>query len=159
MKYVGKYSLSFFVKLLLVLLMVATFAFIVILPWVVEKYLELDYGSIFQAACLVRAKTILLIVLYPVGICALLVENELRSMFKTLEEKDPFVERNVKSLNRMGFLMLIVFAFFIFKIFTLNTIMTMLCAFAIILVAVLCFVLADVFRQAVIFKQENDLTI
>ena len=154
MKFVGKYSLSFFMKILLIVIMIATFLAVVLLPWVVETYLKIEYG-IYNS----YARNILLIVLYPTGVCALFIENELRHMFKTLEEKDPFVERNVKSLNRMGFLMFVVFAVFIFKIITLNTIMTMLCAFAIILVAIMCFVLADVFKQAVIYKQENDLTI
>ncbi len=154
MKFVGKYSLSFFMKILILVLMVITVVMIALLPWVVELYLKIDYG-IYNS----YARTILLIVLYPTALCALFIENELRSMFKTLENTDPFVQRNVKSLNRMGILMLVVFAIFIFKIITLNTIMTMLCAFAIILVAVLCFVLADVFKQAVTYKQENDLTI
>ncbi len=154
MRFVGKYSLSFFVKILLLIVMAVTVLTIVFLPWVVEMYLKIDYG-IYDT----HARTVLLIFSYPCGICTLLIENELRRMFKTLENKNPFVERNVKSLNRMGCLMIIVFAMFVFKIIMLNTIMTMLSTFAIIIVAILCFVLADVFKQAVIYKQENDLTI
>ena len=154
MKYAGKYSLSFFIKILILAVMAGTVLIVAFLPWVVKKYLVLNYG-IYNT----YARNILLIVLYPAGICAFFIENELRRMFKTLEDQDPFVERNVKSLNIMGILMLAEFVIFIFKIIMLNTIMTMLSAFAIIIIAAFCFVLADVFKQAVIYKQENDLTI
>jgi hypothetical protein len=154
MKFAGKKSLSFYMKLLLIVIMAITAAVVAALPWVVEMYLKIDYG-IYNS----QARTVLLIVLYPCGICAFFVENELRRIFKTLEDMNPFIEANVKSLNRMGFLMVVVFAMFIVKIALLNTIMTMISAFAFIILAIFCFVLADVFRQAVIYKQENDLTI
>ena len=154
MKFVGKYSLSFYLKIFLLLIMCATALIVVFLPWVVELYLKIDYGIYTSSA-----RTILLIVLYPCGICAFFVENELRRMFKTLEDKNPFVQRNAKSLNIMGFLLIVIFVMFIVKIILLNTLMTMIFAVAIIILSLFCFVLADVFKQAVIFKQENDLTI
>jgi hypothetical protein len=141
-------------KVLLLVVMAITAGIVAFLPWVVEYYLKIDYG-IYNA----YARTVLLIVLYPCGMCAFFVENELRRMFRTLEHKNPFVEQNVKSLNRMGALMVVVFAMFIVKIIMLNTIMTMISAFAMLVLALLCFILADVFRQAVIYKLENDLTI
>ena len=143
MKFAGKKSLSFYMKLLLIVIMAITAAVVAALPWVVEMYLKIDYG-IYNS----QARTVLLIVLYPCGICAFFVENELRRIFKTLEDMNPFIEANVKSLNRMGFLMVVVFAMFIVKIALLNTIMTMISAFAFIILAIFCFVLADVFRQA-----------
>ncbi len=154
MKFVGKYSLSFFMKILILVTMGVTVAVVALLPWFVEMYLKIDYG-IYNS----YARRILLIVLYPMGICGFFVENELRRIFKTLEEKNPFVEQNVKSLKRMGYLMQAVTCLLILKIFYLNTIMTILTAFACIIIVIFCFVLADVFNQAVIYKQENDLTI
>jgi len=167
MKFIGKYSLSFYIKILLLVIMAGTAMIVVFLPWVVEIYLKIDYGTyadrartvIQNGTCISRARTILLAVLYPCGICAFLIENELRKIFKTLELKNPFVQRNAKSLNRMGFLLIVIFVMFIVKIILLNTLMTMIFAVAIIILALFCFVLADVFKQAVIFKQENDLTI
>ena len=154
MKFAGKYSLSFFIKILLIVVMAITVLIVAALPWVVEFYLKIDYG-IYNA----YARTVLLIVLYPCGISAFFVENELRRIFKTLEDKNPFIGQNVKSLNRMGFLMVAVFIMFIVKIIMLNTIMTMISALAFIVIALFCFILADVFKQAVAYKQENDLTI
>lgn len=154
MKFIGKYSLSFYIKILLLVIMAGTAMIVVFLPWVVEIYLKIDYG-IYTA----YARIVLLVVLYPCGVCAFLVENELRKIFKTLELRNPFVQRNAKSLNRMGFLLIVIFVMFIVKIILLNTLMTMIFAVAIIILALFCFVLADVFKQAVIFKQENDLTI
>lgn len=154
MKFVGDKSLSHFMKLFLMIIMVITIAVIVFLPWIVDHYLIVMYDGVSS-----YAKTMLLIMLYPCGVCGLLIENELRKMFMSLEKKNPFVIENVKSLNRMGILMLIILVMFIFKVITLNTIMTMLTCFAIVIISILCFVLADVINQAVIYKQENDLTI
>ena len=154
MKYIGKNSISFFMKILLSIFMITTIALLAFLPWIINQFLGITYGigNTF-------AKTILLIVLYPSGICGLLIENELRRIFKSLEKKDPFVDSNIKSLNSMGIYMIVVFVMFIFKIFTLNSIMTMVCALAFVIISLLCFVLADVFKQAVIYKKDNDLTI
>ncbi len=154
MKFVGKGSLSFFIKWLILITMALTAVIIVFLPWVIDEYLKM-----LGAWCNTSARTVLLIVLYPSGICALFIENELRRLFKSLENKNPFVIENVKSLNRMGIFLIVIIVMFIFKIVMLNSIMTMLSAGAMVILSLFCFILADVFKQAVIYKEDNDLVI
>jgi hypothetical protein len=154
MKVVGKQSVASVTKIALVSMMVITVGLLITLPWVITYYLKISYHMVN-----VYAKTVLLVMLYPCGILGFLIENELKKMFRTLETENPFVQENVKSLNRMGGYMVIVLALFIFKMIMLNTVMTMVCGFACIIIALFCFVLSDVFRQAVQYKQDNDLTI
>lgn len=156
MKYIGKNSLSFITEVILIGIMAVNVLVLIFLPQITTYYLQRIYN--IQEVCQ-RTKMILLIILYPCGVCSLLVGYNLKGIFRTLVEKDPFVQRNVKSLKVMGFAMLAVTAFLIGKIFMLNSVMTMLGALASGLLAVFCLVLADVFQQAVYYKQDNELTI
>ena len=156
MKYIGKSSLSFFMEIVLVIIMIVNIVVLITLPMNVEYYLRMIYNT---AEVAVRAKIILLIILYPCGISSLLIELQLKRMFRTLVKKDPFVQKNVQALKIMGFAMVTITVFLFAKIFLMNSLMTMLGSFASILLAVFCFVLADVFQQAVFYKQDNELTI
>lgn len=153
MKYIGKNSISFAVQIMLIVLLVINVAALIFLPKIVNYYFT-NTSEIYAVA-----KTQLLIILYPCGVFSLIVEYCLMKIFKSLVNKDPFVQSNVKLLNTMGISMIAVTGFFILKIFLLNSLMTMLVCLASGLLAVFCFVLADVFRQAVIYKQDNDLTV
>jgi len=153
MNLVGKNSLSNFMRILIIITMGLTVVAVGLLPWIVDYYLK------FIGANPCYAKKILLIMLYPCGILSFLAQNELRRIFKTLANKDPFVKDNVKSLRRIAIYLLIISACFIFKIVMMNSIMTMIGTFGFIMIALLCFILADVFNQAVIYKMDNDLTI
>ena len=143
-------------EIVLVIIMVVNIAVLITLPWNVEYYLRMIYN---MPAAEASAKTILLIILYPCGISSFMVAFQLKRIFRTLVKKDPFVQTNVQALKLMGTAMTVVTIFLFAKIFLMNSIMTMLGAFASILLAVFCFVLADVFQQAVYYKQDNELTI
>ena len=156
MKYIGKKSMSFAVEIILLVLMVINILILIFLPRVITFYLEHYYNitNVFSPE-----KTILMIILYPCGLAALFVEYNLKKIFRTLVNRDPFVQENVMSLKIMGYAMIVVTVFLLGKIFLLNSIMTMLGCLASALLTVFCFVLADVFQQAVYYKQDNELTI
>jgi len=134
--------------------MIVTIVVIAFLPWLVKLNLEAVYDTRSSYAIIV-----LLITLYPCGLFGLVIENEIRRMFRTLEKNTPFIKSNVRSLNIIALMMALLSAMFIFKITMLNSIMTMVCAFVFILISISCHVLAKVFDQAVIYKEDNDLTI
>lgn len=93
------------------------------------------------------------------GIFAVLIFFELKCMFRTVLAGDPFVMKNVVSLKRMGY-----YAFAIAAITVGRLTMSMTPAvFVVIIVFVVAglfsLVLSQVFKQAVDYKLENDLTI
>lgn len=93
------------------------------------------------------------------GVFALIILSSLRNMFKTVINEDPFVRENVISLKRMG-----ICAFGIAFIMTIRLLFVVTpTALVLVLVFVIAglfsIVLAQVFDQAVTYKQENDLTI
>ena len=156
MKYTGKNSLSGVVRIVLILLMGATVAVVGFLPYIVDWYLGM-IGAIDPAGGFV--KIVLLAMLYPCGILSFLILNELRIIFKSLKDQNPFIVKNVKALKRIALYLFLMCAAFVYKIIVLNSMMTMVGAGIFLIGALLCLVLADVFHQAVVYKEENDLTI
>ena len=86
------------------------------------------------------------------GSAVLWVVAELLKMLNSIPS-DPFEERNVRALIRIGLAFIILSGMFFVKCFFYITVLTLVCAILFV------FVLADLFRQAVAFKEENDLTI
>ena len=153
MKNNNTYMLSSFLKITVIVLMVVTVGLLIVLPSIVQRYLMV------MGTKATFPRMVLLITLYPCGVLALFIENELRRMLITLKTGNPFVLQNVQSLRRIAVFLLVMFACFIYKILALNTLMTMVVAAVLLLVAFFCFTMADVFNQAVQYKEENDLTI
>ena len=150
------FSQSIFTKAigyLVLLIIVITAAAIVFLPGVVDWYMK-ESGAEGN-----RVRTILLVLLYPCGIMAALTEWEVFKIFKSVNQNNPFVRENVKAFRRIAIYLFVIAAMFIVKIFMLNTLMTMLGAFGFVVVGLLMLVLSDVFHQAVVYKEDNDLTI
>lgn len=96
--------------------------------------------------------------LTAMGGVALWILAELIGVLRTVD-KDPFVEKNARAFFRMGLgAELAGLAFFI-KCFFVFTFMTAVCALVMVLSGLFALVLAQVFRRAVEYKRENDLTI
>jgi len=83
---------------------------------------------------------------------------EMIAMLRSIPQ-DPFVERNVKSLRRIGVVLIGLSALFFLKCLYYVTFLTMACGFLFVVCGLFAFTLCNLFKQAVAFKQENDLTI
>ncbi len=99
------------------------------------------------------------IIFMTAGVFAIVILKELRNMFKTVINENPFVFENAKSLKVMG-----ICAFAISAIMTIRLIFVITPAALVLIIVFLIaglfsLVLSQVFDQAVTYKQENDLTI
>lgn len=117
------------------------------------KYISGYYG--YSSIETVTFATMLIIS----GIAAVYILYEFKRMFKTLVGGNPFVAANVKSLKRMAVSCLIITAVYIIKCFTMFTFATVIIAIVFGIGTLFCLVLKDLFRQAVEYKEENDLTV
>jgi hypothetical protein len=99
------------------------------------------------------------ILLTPCGLCSLYILWQLIALLKTIDRKNPFARGNVRGLRRIaGSSFVISLLFLVLGIFH-ATVLTFGIAY-IFLIAGFCFViLAGIFRKAVAFKDENDLTV
>lgn len=154
MKILGEKSMSSLVKLLLDIIYIGGILILLSLPYSLNWYLSLSGYSVS-----IQIFYFLLGLLIVTGILALIIVNEIKKIFKTLKRKDPFISANVTSLKRMGISAFLISLFYVFKIIFFNSFMTVIIIMVFIIAGFFSIILAEVFSQAVAFKEDNDLTI
>ena len=92
------------------------------------------------------------------GGIALWILIELAAVLKTVDS-DPFVERNAAAFMRMGIAAEVAGLVVFVKCFFMLTVMTAVCALVMILSGLFALTLGMVFKRAVEYKRENELTI
>lgn len=101
----------------------------------------------------------LTVVLVLSGIAALYILWTLRGIFKTLLITNPFTMENVDALRKMAAAAFIITALYITKCLFWFTLGTAIIIIIFAIAGLFSLVLADVFKQAVQYKEENDLTV
>lgn len=141
------------VKRVLDLVFIGGIAIFLSLPVALKWYISLIYTQ--------RGENynFLLGFLFITGIFALIIVNEIRKLLNNLKRNNPFIMENVTSLNRMAISCFLITACYIIKIFFYNSFLTIIVAMVFIIAGFFSVILAEVFRQAVVVKEENDLTI
>lgn len=98
-------------------------------------------------------------VYFVLGIAAELLIWELRKIFRTVLAGDCFVMENVTSLRRMGTISFFIAAMSLVRLLLYLTVAMMVVILVFLIAGLFSKVLAQVFEQAVRYKEENDLTI
>lgn len=127
------------------------------LPSITRWYIHLDVT--FHILDGDKMYYYILIILYIAGVCAIIVLNELRKIFKTCSLENPFIIENVRSLRLISTMSLIITVLFFTKVWVINSFFTMIVVFIFLLATLFCYVLAELFENAVHYKAENELTI
>lgn len=141
------------VKHILDLIFVGGIGILLSLPMALKWYLGLLYTRTSENY------NFLLGFLFITGILGLAVVNEIRNLLKNINKRNPFIRANVKSLNRIAISCLIIAACYVIKILFYNSFLTIIITMVFIITGFFSIILAEVFQQAVIVKEENDLTI
>ena len=153
MKILDEKGLSGIVKRFLDLIFIGGIGIILTLPFLLNWYMDYLQGYISEKYWF------LLPFLYITGFFALVIVNELRRIFKTLNRRDPFRPDNVKSFKRLSICCFAVAFLYCIKILVFNSFLTIILFMVFIIGGFFLLILSEVFRQAVIVKEENDLTI
>ena len=145
-------------KLLLDFMFYAGIVITVTLPWTVkwlgaQKFIQELLPNFADSY---REVTVVYFVL---GVAALVLVNELRRIFRTVLAGDCFVEANVESLKRMGSISFFIALMSAVRIVVYLSIAMIVVVFVFLIAGMFSKVLAQVFKQAVEYKLENDLTI
>lgn len=96
---------------------------------------------------------------FVLGVAAVVLIQELRKIFKTVLKEDCFVMENVRSLSKMGNWSFFIAGMSLVRNIVYTTIVMIVVVFVFIIAGLFSKVLALVFEQAVLYKEENDLTI
>lgn len=101
----------------------------------------------------------LLFTVVPASLFGVMILYRLRCMIKTVIEEACFVWENVRSLELMAIFSFFIALFFIGKMFFVPSVATLVVIVVFFVAALFSQVLSFVFRDAIIYKEENDLTI
>ena len=125
------------------------------LPFMLETYNHILRGAYNLEP---GYRRFILIFLMGTGVPGLWVVLEMIWMLRSIP-KGPFVMRNVYALNRIGVIFFVLSAVFFGKCLLYVTFLTLICGFMFIGCGLFAFTLGALIRQAVVFREENDLTI
>lgn len=125
------------------------------MPFMISEYMKILYDAYELRE---GYKIFITVFLMVVGMLGLFVIFELIIMLRTIT-KNPFIKINVKSLNIIGITAFIAAAVFFIKCFFFITIMTLIGGVCLAILGLFALTLADLFKKAVEYKEENDLTI
>lgn len=153
MKILDRKGLSGIIQRFVELILIGGVLIILGLPFVLKWYIGLLNGNTTELYAF------MLPFLYVTGISAAIIVFELRKIFITLNRMDPFRMDNVKSFRRMAVCCFIIAAAYVVKIFTFNSFLTIILFMVFVIGGFMLLIVSEVFRQAVVVKEENDLTI
>lgn len=147
-------ALHYFTKLLVDFMFYCGIIVCALIPVLIYKF-----ASVSPMLSEVPGKTIA--VLMVSGVMAIYILWEIRHIFKTLVSRDtnPFILANVKSLRKMAVASLIIAITYIAKCLFWFTMATAIIIIIFAIASLFCLVLADVFEQAIVYKEESDLTV
>lgn len=99
------------------------------------------------------------VVLFLSGICCVYILFLLKQMFKTLMTGNPFVDKNVDHLRKIALSCALIALIYIIKCIFMFTLATVVIAMVFVVGCLFCLTLKDLFKQAINYKAENELTI
>ncbi len=153
MKLVGKQGLSGLVEIALVALMVVALGLTISLPWSVEAVTHNTPG----AAGYWYEKY--LAVLLVSGVLSECILWQARGLMHNVNTGDAFSRDTVRRLRVIGWFCLALALFYFVAVFVVTRFFMVVVFVAFSVVGTILFVFAELFLQAVRYKEENDMTI
>lgn len=153
MKITGKNSISNYIKILLQIIFTFGILVIIFLPWVVKYYIQflrLDLQE-YYLSCLG--------LLYLSGIPMLIIVWKFIRLFDSLKRNQPFIMENAGHLKIASWCCGIISIEYIIGIYVFHSIFTLIITGIFLIAWIGLYILSELFKQAVEFKEENDLTI
>ena len=153
MKVTGKDSISGYIKILLQLIFIFGTTVVIFLPFVTHyyiKFLRLDLQIYY---------TSVLVLLYLSGIPALAIIYQFIKLFDSLKKETPFIQENVKYLKRASYCAFVISLEYIAGIYVFHSIFALIITGIFAIAWLGLYILAELFKQAIQFKEENELTI
>ena len=142
-------------RIILYIVFAVGIVLVLTMPFMIDTYMKVLYDSYEVRE---GYKIFITVFLMTVGVMGLFIVFELIIMMRTIL-KDPFVKRNVQSLNIIGTAAFITSAMFFLKCFLYITFLTLAFGICLVILGLFAFTLANLFKKAVEYKEENDLTI
>ena len=98
-------------------------------------------------------------ILLASGMTGIYILWQLKVIFRTLMEGNPFIHANVSCLRKIAVACLAISLIFIVKMIVMPSISTIVIVAIFTVGCLLCLTLKDLFKQSIYYKDENDLTV
>lgn len=98
-------------------------------------------------------------IIFASGVLCVYILFSLKQMYRSLLVGNPFVDKNVRYFRKMAVACFIISLIYITKCFFMFTLATIVIAMIFIVGCLFCLTLKDLFKQAINYKTENELTI
>ncbi len=121
--------------------------------------LILKLAGIYYAKVFAYKFLPLVMIFTPASLFGVMILHQLRKMMRTVIEENCFVWENVRSLELMAIFSFFISLFFVGKLFFVPSPATLVLIVVFFVASLFSQVLSFVFRDAVNYKEENDLTI
>ena len=99
------------------------------------------------------------VIIFLSGMCCSYILFNLKQMYKSLLVGNPFVDDNVNHLRKIAVSCFLIAIMYVIKCFFMLTFATIVIAAVFIVGCMFCLTLKDLFKQAINYKTENELTI
>ena len=93
------------------------------------------------------------------GLSCVYILWQLKVIFKTLMDGNPFIHANVSCLRKIALACLTIAIIYLVKMIVMPTLSTLVIIIIFIVGCLLCLTLKDLFKQSIYYKDENDLTV
>ncbi len=158
MKLVGKHGLSWALEILVWVLIACAVAAIVAVPWLVDWMMELNVRNDMWDASFWRPRY--MVTLGVSGGLAALMLWQMRCILHNINSGTIFSDNTVFHMKVLGVEALVVSFFYVVMLFCGMTKFSIgLIALVFAFAGLIVLVFAELFRQATVYKQENDMTI
>lgn len=124
------------------------------LPWTLNYYLLFKQKYVES-----KLYYTMMVLLICSGICAFFILSQAKVVLRNINKKDPFTFETANRIKYISYLCLPVAFAYIAAIFFIPSALTILVGLTFLFLSACIFIIAQLFYQAVRYKQENDLTI
>jgi len=116
--------------------------------WLVRDFFITDRVVLFVKGILLTS-----------GISCVYILWQLKVIFRTLMQGNPFIHANVVCLRKIALSCMTIAIIYFVKLLVMPTISTIVIIAIFVIACLLCLTLKDLFKQSIYYKDENDLTV
>ena len=153
MNILGRKGLSYIFKIILQCILIGGIIILITLPLCLKWYLE--FSEIYTAEYFYKT----LVLFYISGILALTILYQSIKLLKNINKKTPFIPENPRIIHTIGLCSLLIAFLYLIAIFVIKSIFVIILFMIFVILGFMSIILSEIFRKAIEYKEENDLTI
>jgi hypothetical protein len=150
----GKKGLSHVMEILCTIFQVLGVATVLSLPWTLNFYLLFKHNYIES-----RFYYSMMVLLAVSGLCAFFILAHAKKILHNINTKDPFTLDTANRIKYISYWCIPIAVAYLIAIFFIPSAFVLLVGLTFLFLSACIFIIAELFYQAVNYKQENDLTI